>query len=306
MTRRADDARLQPFVCRACGARVPVADADVVQCRHCGEACRVPVEHRRAVALTRQAGAEVARAEAAWRAFDRLVAPRWLSAAIGQLPTVIFLGGFVVALTAGHDADDESMRRFVGAWWWLPLAPSFAVTAVSWWYAATTAHVPSLRAALAARGVRDPECRACGAPLAPEPGALFVHCIYCGTDSLVTLSARRQRALARRIDSAAASATAAVDAARARRVNAGAALFGIGGIFGALCLPVILWGFGAPLDPHGWMLFPVWLVSFFALVFGPISALDLYGRNGGTATTWLTIVSLLGSFAAAIGFALLT
>jgi hypothetical protein len=299
-------ARLEPFTCHECGARVAVADEATVLCRHCGASCRVPEAYRRAVALTRQAGAEVERAESAWRRFDRFTVPRWASAAIGQLPTVIFLGGLTLVLIARSDSEAADVRRWIGVAWWLPLAPSFIVTAVGWWMASRTEHVPILRVSLAAGGAREPECRICGAPLQQERRALFVHCVYCGADNLMTLSARRERALARQIDSAGESATAAVEAARNRRKNVSLAVIGVGGIFGGLCLPVILWSLGVPFDPHGWMLLPVWLVSFFALVFGPINALDLYGRNGGTATTWLTIVSLFGSFAATILFAIVT
>ena len=177
------EVRLKILSCSGCGAPVPLALSETVQCEYCGTRVPVPPDYLRAP-QARVREAEVRRA--AEPVFERLSTdvPKWTkwvaAPSILLLPPVAALAGSLVF----------SPPLPVAAIAALLVLPALLPGAALWtWTSAVAATLVRFRDALGARPPSRPngpaECRSCGAPLVVEPNALAATCNYCGTDSLL-------------------------------------------------------------------------------------------------------------------------
>jgi predicted RNA-binding Zn-ribbon protein involved in translation (DUF1610 family) len=235
--------------CPACGGSVPIADAERVACPFCGSATAVPEAHRQAVRLVRAQDDELRRAEKQWQSYAKKTLPNWVAKAASVPPSVILSSVVAVALLDKLGAIQAwtTPRRVIGLGV-LPLAPAIALAAMAYWSTVRENDVRVARLALAARPGKVPCCRSCGAALAVSDGATFVRCPYCRADSLVTLDALQARALSDNVQRAHDSASAALEAGRARRAKTLQAGKVLGSIFlGAVAL-LFVWGFAPFLD----------------------------------------------------------
>ncbi len=289
-------ASLHPLRCGACGASIPLADADAARCLHCGHLERIPPQHRSAYLLARGASDELARATEAWRRFTARLVPRPVVTLTSILPVAAVLVGHALGLLQNLGALDTGLsgRRLVGLLGWLPALVFLGVWIFTFWYGDHGERMRALAPALAARRGRTPECRGCGAPLPLEPGAVFVRCAYCRTDSLVDLDAMDRRALSTATEQAAASAREAIEAAAFRQEGARTGR----GVFAGCIAP-------AALGPLVWSLVPAsvqqmvgivlasWAVLFTGLMLGFAPMAGGPGeksRSGSSAVMGLAVV----------------
>jgi predicted RNA-binding Zn-ribbon protein involved in translation (DUF1610 family) len=173
---------LEPLCCEKCDAPVPLSDATRFACPYCKATVHVPAPYRElfeahAKELATRHELEQRYAAAAKppsRRIDRcaillvLLAPAIAAATWVMLAhTTSALGAFVFGIVPA-------------------LVPG---TMLSVWSASVHATIVRFERALGAdppdRAGGVPRCRECGAPLAPQPGAISAHCAYCGTDSLI-------------------------------------------------------------------------------------------------------------------------
>lgn len=239
---------LAPLLCPACGGPVPVADDAAVPCPYCRTRVPVPATHRDALRLTRAEGAAVARADDAWRRFERSTVSNAMLLLFGSIPAVLFGVGLVAGnVAAWTDAIAMPAPELLGWAAWLPLAPAVGLTTWAYWRSLGQAHVAIARTGLAAlRGDRPDgplRCRICGAPLPAVDRDLFAHCIHCQADNLLSLDAVEQRAVAANVDRAEASAAAALAAVRARARRGSSSMRWMALIVAILCAPLALWSF---------------------------------------------------------------
>jgi hypothetical protein len=206
------NASLVPFACVACGKPIPAVDALTAACRHCGATTAVPRDHRSAVRFTRAAEAELAAAARQWARYERAWMPRGLAVALAVLPIAQNVVVLSVAslLRAGVVRAAVDPRRLVELGLFATSGPVLAVACAAALFAEMRPQIPLLHTALAAAGGDSPHCRRCGVPLVVPPKSVFVRCIACESDNLVTTSAVRARSLATELTRASRSAKRAL------------------------------------------------------------------------------------------------
>jgi DNA-directed RNA polymerase subunit RPC12/RpoP len=210
--------------CPACGADVPLGQADDARCVHCGREVPLPETYRELRRLQREDEASRQRAQAL---FSTLDSPPWLFtrvlAAVFDQPMIVFWIFFGVpvglASVLGGLAIGERCRlseaASTGASFVILFAFAFVPRSIGIYANRRAGGRRLLLAGLAAQPPRLPggpaRCRECGAPLDVTPGALVARCVYCGADSAVRVRtpfvARARRAVrvaAHTIDEAAA------------------------------------------------------------------------------------------------------
>jgi uncharacterized Zn finger protein (UPF0148 family) len=207
--------------CRRCGAPLAARDADYVRCASCGDEREVPTRHREAVRLTKQADAELQRAALTWRNLERATLPRKRTLLFTHLPPAILTLGLAwLVVSAPQGAPFAGPTVAVLALVFLALPPSVLVSVRASMYGIPPERLETMAASLVSQG-EEHDCRRCGAPLDVADRAVFARCIYCGTDSLVLLDARRERAHVAEVASAQKHATEALQLmdARARETD---------------------------------------------------------------------------------------
>lgn len=172
---------LEVLRCERCGAAVPLRVASSIACRHCQAEVAIPERWR--AAAEAHAAAEVVRREVEprWRALSAGVGVRVEVAAMTLLVVGPPLATWWAQASAAPPAPIENLSHVA--------FPALLPGALLWLWATTVnAAVLRVRRLVRARAEGpqgDLACRSCGAPLAPQPGALAATCLYCGTDSVV-------------------------------------------------------------------------------------------------------------------------
>jgi hypothetical protein len=192
------------FVCRGCGASLPLDDRAEVSCPFCQAVSEVPAEHR-ALWAARAAPDVLAAAERAWRRYAR---PR-LGAAwhrtLGALSLAALVVGWVEPFVILHSHVDVGMGlpALLALTAWLPAVPLLVGGVYALYATRRTEGVPALKLGLSARRPEGPAgvlgCRQCGAPLSFRDGDLVARCLYCRCDNLVVLDAADAGAILREV-----------------------------------------------------------------------------------------------------------
>jgi predicted RNA-binding Zn-ribbon protein involved in translation (DUF1610 family) len=289
--------------CARCGGDVPAADAETVPCPHCGQATVVPEAHRRAVALVREQDEELRRADAEWARYAKKTWPRWLASLLAAPPSLVLGGGLTAALLVklGVLALPLSPRELLAWLGLVPLTPLVALAVLAYWSSLRAKGTALARVALAARPGKVPSCRACGAPLTVPESALFVRCVYCRTDSLVTLDALEARALVENIERAEASATRALESAQGRRNKARQGMKWLSLVWLGMIALALLWAAVPALDALLALVMADMLVLSmltYMLAFGTL--VEGLERSGGRPTRYNGAIALI-VFALAVG-----
>jgi LSD1 subclass zinc finger protein len=225
--------RLSPVKCTGCAAPLPLAiPAPEVRCPHCSTANALPAAYVEAAALRKREAEARRQAEPLWRALEG-GAPTWSRPAalalIVVLPPVATLVAWLIPrLELGAVAVTAAVSL-----------PALLPGAALWvWASAVAGTTLRFKAALAARGDGStPACRTCGAPLAPEPGALAATCGYCGSDSLLEKIPVSE--LARSLGEAVTTLEDAARKLRTRRATIGLGAFGLALLVGGSS--ILLW-----------------------------------------------------------------
>lgn len=185
---------LAVLTCRRCGAPLAARDADYVRCASCGDEREVPIGHRDAVRLTKQADTELQRAAQIWRSLEFATLSPKRTLLLTHLPPALLTLGLAWLVASAPQPAPFAVPTVVGLTLvFLALPPSVLGSVRASMYGIPPAQLETLAASLVSRGAKH-ECRRCGAPLDVADRAVFARCIYCGTDSLVLLDARRKRA----------------------------------------------------------------------------------------------------------------
>jgi DNA-directed RNA polymerase subunit RPC12/RpoP len=185
---------LAVLVCRRCGAPLAARDTDYVRCDSCGDEREVPVQHRQAVRLTKQADAELQGAARMWRSLERATLSPKRTLLFTHLPAaLVTLGLTWLSISPPQAAPFPVPTVVVLGLIFLALPASVLGSVRASMYGIPPAQLVTMARSLVSRGEKH-ECRRCGAPLDVADRAVFARCIYCGTDSLVLLDARRERA----------------------------------------------------------------------------------------------------------------
>lgn len=219
------DVAVELLRCPQCGADVPLCDGDTSRCPHCGRDVAIPESYRELRDAHRVADADRAKVEAAYarlgkppgallRAVDATARLTWRLArgptaewAVGCLVLVWWPFVLLVALMwpmvaqelfdhlayrlGFHLAQVVGVRVFLVGSTVTACAFFLGGPILARYRTKTSEGREALRACLCAappttRGGPS-RCHGCGAPLAVEPGALGVRCLYCGSDNLVAL-----------------------------------------------------------------------------------------------------------------------
>jgi len=207
--------------CAPCGAPVPLADADTVQCPHCGATVAIPEAHRALRAAEREYNQH---RDAAHALLARLgKAPSWFVrflvymngltvvalVTLGTLLSALLYIALMtlavrVSLAVFHvDLDDVVLHRFdpnalavLGQFACLLAFLGSLIVAGA--YVRTRGKgLREVQAELSAKPPERPKgpsrCRACGAPLSSNPNDLAVTCPYCRSDNLLKIPERWTR-----------------------------------------------------------------------------------------------------------------
>lgn len=178
--------KLAVLSCPRCGAPLPLTDAATARCARCGSELELPEDY---VALHRYAASarETRRAaELAYRELMRTSVPAnapdlWMKLGIPGLVIGIPL---VMYLT--QDLCGWQVRSWVTFAVFFPLLFGCLMLAGIMAAADPASYLSAIGGRIrpgAPTPSGSPTCGACGAPLAPEPGALCATCDYCLADS---------------------------------------------------------------------------------------------------------------------------
>ncbi|HTB73824.1 MAG TPA: hypothetical protein VK762_11300 [Polyangiaceae bacterium] len=218
------DPELDVLRCPACGADVPLGQADDSRCAHCGQSVRVPEAHRELRSLQREDHGARQRGQALLSTLD---SPPWLLtrvlAAVFDQPALAFWIYFGVpvglaSIAAGLAVDARlhpPPAATVGVIFVVLFAFAFLPRSLGIYANRRAGARRVLLAGLAAQPPRSPggpaRCRSCGAPLEIPAGAALARCLYCGVESAVRIRTpflarvrRATRAAVRTVDEAAA------------------------------------------------------------------------------------------------------
>jgi hypothetical protein len=195
----------------------------LIDCRHCGRSIEIPEAWR----VAAEAHAAVARlrreVEPRWRQLTVGVGKPVVAAALALSSVLPPLCTWLVQSRLSPPPTPVENLGFVAV-------PALLPGALLWlWASAVDAAVLRVRRDVGARKSGPAgalACRGCGAPLAPEAGALATTCLYCGTDSVV----RDLPATTRARDHAVRTLAEAARVLQRRRLDLGlgVALLGLG------------------------------------------------------------------------------
>lgn len=232
----------------------------------------MPEEHRAAARLVKQADDELARASTLWRRYVARSVSQRLVLSVGLAAPVVVTVAHLVALLRNLDvvAADLTGRQLVALFGWLPGAALLGVWIGLFWYGESGDGMRALTSTFAAiRGSLAPMCRSCGAPLAVAPGAVFVRCAYCRTDSLVELGEVERYALAQDRARACTHASEAIEAERVRRDGAVGGAQAAGVFVGPGILLPLVWALLPAGSQHSFgIAFASWGVMLAAMILG--------------------------------------
>ena len=213
-----DSDRVSVLRCTSCGAPVPLADADAVQCPHCDSMVAIPEAHRALRAAERKYNEHRDEAHALLARLGK--PPSWIVRALVHVDGLIIialvtlgtlLSGLLsialstlaarVSLALFHvDLDDVVLHRYdptavavLGQF--ACLLAFLGSLFVAGAYARTRGKgLREVQAELSAKPPERPHgpsrCRACGAPLSSKPNDLAVTCPYCRSDNLLKIPER--------------------------------------------------------------------------------------------------------------------